>query len=568
MRLFKFPLIALLFSTLYASSCKKDGSNNPSPELVVSTDVLSFSNQAESKSFHIKSNMNWTATSSESWLTLSVSKGAAGTVEIKTSATANNLITDRTASVAIMAGDLTKTVSVLQSASSLFSVDKKSLTVSNDVQELSLTVESNAVYSVEIGADWISRKAEPVKSGNTYTETFMAQRNGNIFDRSATVIFKKGTETNTVTIQQTANAKSVAAINTGMNSDAVTLAAKMNLGWNLGNSLEAAASSTSANETLWGNPKTTKALIDGVKSAGFNAVRIPCAWSGYIEDPTTYKIKDSWLARVKEVVDYCVDNNMYAIINIHWDGGWLEENPTSAAKDAVNKKQKALWEQIAVYFRDYDEHLLFAGTNEVHANYGNPTTENISVQQSFNQTFVDAVRATGGRNAYRNLIVQAYNTNIDYGITYFTMPIDAAVKRLMAEVHFYDPFDFTLDDKSDKYLWGKDFKGSPNAPSWGQEDAVDAQFAKVKSKFVNAGIPVILGEYGAILRSVGVNQANHVKARNYYLSYVTKAAKLNGLVPFYWDSGTTGANSFGLFNRSSGQVVHQDAVNAIISAGQ
>src|SRR5690606_14500704 len=150
------------------------------------------------------------------------------------------------------------------------------------------------------------------------------------------------------------------------------------------------------------------------------------------------------LERVKEVVDYCVDNNMYVVLNIHWDGGWLEENPTSSAQAAVNLKQKALWEQIAVYFRDYDEHLIFAGTNEVHADYGTPTNEHITVQLSYNQTFVNAVRSTGGRNAYRNLAVQSYNTNIQQAVNYLVMPQDVATKRLMAEVHYYDPFDFTL----------------------------------------------------------------------------------------------------------------------------
>ncbi|HTN20953.1 MAG TPA: cellulase family glycosylhydrolase [Pelobium sp.] len=555
------------FSAIFISSCKKDD-ESPIPEFLVSTESLNFTNQAETKFFHVQSNMKWNAVSSESWLTLASTTGTSGTTKVEVSATANSQVIDRTAIITITVGDQTKKINVLQSASSLFSIDKSTATLTSDFQEFTLNVESNSAYTVEFGGDWLSRKAEPVKSGTTYTETFIVRRNGNIFDRTADIIFKKGTETITSAIQQSANAKNVAPITTGVASDAQTLAAKMKIGWNLGNSLEAAASSTSANELLWGNAKTTKLLIDGVKAAGFDAIRVPCAWSGYIEDQTTFKIKDSWLGRVKEVVDYCTANDMYVILNIHWDGGWLEENPTFAAQASVNLKQKALWEQIAVYFRDYDEHLLFAGTNEVHANYGTPTAENITVQQSYNQTFVNAVRATGGRNANRNLIVQAYNTNIDYAVNKFTMPNDATAKRLMTEVHFYDPFDFALDENSDKYLWGKDFGGSPNAPSWGQEAWVDTQFANVKAKFIDVGIPVILGEYGAILRNVGVKQADHVKARNYYLSYVTKAAIKNGMIPFYWDSGFTGTNGMGLFNRSNGQVEHQDALNAIIDAAQ
>ena len=117
-------------------------------------------------------------------------------------------------------------------------------------------------------------------------------------------------------------------------------------------------------ETGWGNPKVTKELIDLVKANGFNAVRIPCSWNRTFTNSTTAKIKTEWLDRVKEVIQYCIDNDMYVLVNIHWDGGWLENNITEAAKEEVNAKQKAFWEQIATHFRDFDEHLLFASANE------------------------------------------------------------------------------------------------------------------------------------------------------------------------------------------------------------
>src|SRR5689334_7183050 len=143
----------------------------------------------------------------------------------------------------------------------------------------------------------------------------------------------------------------------GMSSTAGQLAAKMNIGWNLGNTLEAIGG-----ETAWGNPKVTDALIKEIKKSGFNAVRIPCSWDQYA-DQSTGKIKAAWLSRVKEVIQYCIDNDMYVILNIHWDGGWLENNCTQEKKDAVNAKQKAYWEQIATSLRDFDEHLIFASAN-------------------------------------------------------------------------------------------------------------------------------------------------------------------------------------------------------------
>jgi endoglucanase len=350
---------------------------------------------------------------------------------------------------------------------------------------------------------------------------------------------------------------------TGMSNNAKPLAAKIFLGWNLGNSLECTGS-----ETAWGNPVATQTLINSIKAAGFNAVRIPCAWDSYIEDVSTCKLKASWLARVKEVVDYCYKNDMYVILNIHWDGGWLENNPTYAKQIAVNAKQKALWEQIAVYFRNYDEHLLFAGTNEVHVDYNAPTAENITVQQSYNQTFVNAVRSTGGKNAYRNLIVQSYNTNIGYAISYLKIPTDIATSRLMVEVHYYDPWDFCGDTSGNSIsLWGTNYAQYGPISTWGQESYVQSQFQSLKTNFVDKGYPVILGEYGAIRRSSlsGTTLTNHLASRAYYYQYVTEQAKKNGIVPFYWDNGNTGNNGFGLFNRNDGSTFDSQALTSLIT---
>src|SRR5689334_15439311 len=158
------------------------------------------------------------------------------------------------------------------------------------------------------------------------------------------------------------------------------VAGQMQLGWNIGNTLEA-----QCGETAWGNPAVTQQYVNAVKAAGFNAVRIPAAWDCHASNGT---IDANWIARVKQVVDYAYGQNMYVVLNIHWDGGWLEEHPLYSYQQAVNQKQANYWTQIANYFKGYDERLLFAGTNEVHADYGTPTNEHITVQQSYNQTFV------------------------------------------------------------------------------------------------------------------------------------------------------------------------------------
>lgn len=563
----KFIHLVLSGLILLTYACSNND-DTPVPELVVSTESVTFPADGAVKEMHIKTNVNWTVASSDSWCTVSPASGeGTGTIMLTVAATPNTTDDERNAVLTITAGNLTKQVNVVQSFSGKLVVTQKEYTASADGETITVDLQATGEVDITTDVGWIVPGAV-IKALTGLSVTFDVAANKNIFEREGTITFTLNDLTETVTVRQTATALTIAADKAGMDDNALALAAKMGKGWNLGNTLEA-TDGTNAGETSWGNPKASQTLINGVKAAGFNTVRIPCAWNAYIEDGTTYRIKDSWLARVKEVVDYCVSIDMYAIINIHWDGGWLEENPTYDKQEEVNKKQKALWEQIAVYFRDYDEHLLFAGTNEVHANYNTPSAENIEVQESYNQTFVDAVRSTGGRNAWRNLIVQSYNTNIDNAVNYMTMPTDPTVNRIMAEVHFYDPYEFCLREDNTVFLWGKDFSGTGTA-SWGQEDWVDTQFARMKTSFVDKGVPVVLGEYGAILRtSLGTSDyTNHLKARNNYLRYVTGVAINNGLVPVYWDNGGTGDKGMGLFNRSTGEQVHADAIEAIISAGK
>lgn len=331
--------------------------------------------------------------------------------------------------------------------------------------------------------------------------------------------------------------------------NAQQIAANMTIGWNLGNSLE-----VPGNETGWGNPRTTQQLIDRVRAAGFNTIRIPCAWDSYANQSNN-QISTAWLARVKEVVDYCYRNNMYVIINSHWDGGWLEERPFYWAQQQVNAKHHAYWTQIANYFAGYDHRLLFAGTNEVRADYGNPTTEHIQVQQSYNQTFINAVRATGGNNRQRTLIVQTYNTNIQHGLNHFTLPNDPVSGRIMVEVHYYDPYNFTLDTGSTAcQQW------NTGNCSWANASYVENLFNQVRQRWVNQGIPVLVGEYGAIKRpnAGSVREASRLD----WHRYITEAMKRYGMIPVYWDNG---ASDFALFNRSNGNITDQAGLNALMT---
>lgn len=347
------------------------------------------------------------------------------------------------------------------------------------------------------------------------------------------------------------------------NITAMELAQLMGKGWNLGNTLEAVGG-----ETSWGNPRVTPELIKAVKDAGFTSIRIPVSWSVHISDPETHQIDKAWMQRVGQVVNYVLANDMFAIINIHWDNGWMND-PRESRKEAINQKLSAIWTQIATYFKDYDDRLLFAGSNEVHMENdwsSNPPVEYLSVQNSFNQTFVNAVRATGGANLKRHLVIQSYLTNIELAYTSLIIPADPTPDRLMIEVHYYDPYEFALKpDQPYDTQWGSVATG-PVTP-WGQEDWVEKEFEKMKQKFTGKGIPVILGEYGALYRPdlTGQSLEDHKRCRAYYLGYITDAAIRYGMVPFYWDNG---APDFVLFNRTSYQIIHPDVLQAIMNFQQ
>jgi len=343
------------------------------------------------------------------------------------------------------------------------------------------------------------------------------------------------------------------------------IAGSMMIGWNIGNSLE-----VPSGETAWGNPKVNQQLIDSVNSAGFNTIRIPCAWDSYA-DQATLEIDPDWLERVKEVVDYCYVNDMYVILNCHWDGGWLENNVTVEMQDTVNVKQYAYWAQIADYFKDYDEHLLFASANEPNA--GNSTQ--MTVLLSYHQTFINAVRATGGNNSSRVLVIQGPSTDIDKTYQLMTtMPVDSIEDRLMVEIHYYTPWNFCGLEKDESwgdmfYFWGEGFHSETNTSrnaDWGEEDDLKSYFQKMKTKFVDNGIPVILGEYGAIKR-LSLTESDlelHIASREYYYEYVTDAAFHYGMIPVYWDNGYYGNNGFALFDRNDGSVVDRGALDALV----
>jgi len=335
------------------------------------------------------------------------------------------------------------------------------------------------------------------------------------------------------------------------NSSSVDVVRSMGLGWNLGNTMDACGAwikgpSVRSFETAWGNPETTKDMIDAIKKAGFNSVRIPVAWSNLISDD--YTIDAGLMARVKEIVDYVIADGMVAVVNIHWDGGWWTKFPTEYDKSMA--RYNKMWSQIAGTFKDYPGTLIFESLNEegcfndVWNRYG-PANPDLKLKaygilNNINQSFVDLVRKSGGLNAKRHLLIAGYATDIDLTVDPdFLMPKDPA-NHCILSVHYYTPYTFAGLEKDES--WGK------VRTTWGTEadlTELDTNMKKLQARYLSQGIPVIVGEYGATLKNKEPESVRH------YILAVAEKVYGMGMCPMLWDPGTH-------FNRRTLQFDDQD----------
>ena len=335
---------------------------------------------------------------------------------------------------------------------------------------------------------------------------------------------------------------------------AMQLVSEMRIGWNLGNTLDATGRGL-ASETAWGNPKTTKAMIDEVSKKGFNVLRIPTTWESHLGSGPDYTIDAAWLSRVQEVVDYAAANDMYIILNLHHEE-W--HYPTPENYDAASKELKAVWKQIAEHFEDYDEHLIFEGMNEPRVK-GTPqewnggTKEQRAVLNKLNMDFVNTVRSTGGKNAKRCLMIPTYAANSGYSaVTELQLPEND--DKIIVSVHSYSPYNFALNTK------GTDKFSSKNDSDVRE---IDKAFETVYAYFVSEGVPVVMGEMGA------VNKNNNEARVDWADCYITTAKKY-GIPCVLWDNGgfTGDGENFGLLDRRTLKWKFPDVVDALIKASK
>lgn len=542
-------------------SCTEDEAEG-TPFIKVSKQELAFGKSSSETLLYIQSNVSYEVVSdSPEWCSITRQESdSKKTGKYLVSVTANPDTESRSTMIKVTGSEINEVVKVNQLASDLLVAETHEVTVAGEGENFSIKIQTSGDYEITVGAGWLHHNS--TRALTEKVETFTADPNVGNEARTAVITFSLNDLIESVTVVQPVSSIPEADM-TGMEKNATELMKEIAIGWNLGNSLEA-----TGGETAWGNPATTKAMITKIKELGFSAVRIPCAWNDYLVSDGSYEIQASWLNRVKEVVDYCVENELYTILNIHWDGGWLENDIPNGYNETVDRKQRALWRQIATFFRNYDERLIFAGCNEPNVE----DADDMTVLLQYEQTFVDAVRATGGKNVYRNLIVQGPATDIDKTIQWMDrLPEDPTDERMIVEVHYYSSWQFCGMEKDENwgkafYFWGEENRGYAVGDYEGRwdnisgEDYIRTQFQKLKTRFVEQNIPVLIGEFAAIRRQLPDEEAQrgHDLSRAAFDKCVVRQARAHGLVPFYWDRGD------GVLNRKTLDIYDNLEYNGLI----
>lgn len=346
----------------------------------------------------------------------------------------------------------------------------------------------------------------------------------------------KSTESSTDTTKASENKPSQTA-GKMRNITSQQLVEDMTFGWNLGNTLdvcqadrdgdgkinEHVEAGEKVDETLWGNPKATKELFTSLKKNGVNAVRIPVTWRDHMD--SNGNIDREWMDRVQQVVDYAYSQGMYVIINVHHDGGgdpkfgaWIIEE-SQKDYNTFLKKYKNIWKQIAERFKNYSDYLIFESMNEVGFDtlYNKNKADAYNLINKINQDFVDIIRATGGNNAKRHLLIAGYYTDIERTCdSLYKMPDDKA-GRCILSVHYYTPWDFCTCDR--KHTWGTN----------SEVRQMETLIGKMKKNFVDKGIPVIIGEYAA--------SGSDLSSCIFFIEKLNKLCSDYGIATFIWDSG-------------------------------
>lgn len=331
----------------------------------------------------------------------------------------------------------------------------------------------------------------------------------------------------------------------------------INVGWNLGNALDVSGcGNTVESEPYWGNPVTTKEMVDAVKAQGFNAIRIPVTWAEHLGVAPDYTIDKAWLDRVQEVVDYAVDNDMYIMIDTHHEENhWLKTEPENG--EALNAELAAIWSQVAERFKDYDEKLIFEGMNEPRKvgsdkEWNGGTPEERALINEMNQTFVDTVRATGGNNETRLLVLCTYgNSPANKALSELVIPED---NNIAVAIHMYTPYVFTYVPDSGTSL--EKWDGSKKAE-------IVNTIKQLDDYLIKKDVPVIITEFGAQYKD---NTDEIIKWLDDYMGFMNKY----GIKCFWWDNNDfeyLEGERFGIFDRATLKWTQPKVADELVKLG-
>lgn len=547
--------LALPVMALISACGDEDTPDNPiGDEIKVKTEVLLAGDAPQT--LNIAAHTLPVLSSEAEWLHIGeVSVAGSGIYSTVLSADPNATGDDRSTDLNVTAGATKAIVKVTQKAGDVVIIRSVSPEGVLDAEGGTLVIAYAATDTpVASLPDWITPADTKSLDNGTMSFTFSANTSGN--EREGEIVLSVG-KTASASVRVSQDVRAVAELK---GKTAAELAKMMYAGINIGNTMECPNG-----EGDWSMPVNEK-YVEALAAMGFNAVRIPCAWDSHAKDGV---IDADWLARVDEIVGWVIGNGMFALVNTHWDGGWIEGEPCKNYDAAIDAKFASYWNQIATQLNHYDQHLLFSALNEPPVDDKSTATKERSMDaiMKYEQTMLNTVRATGGNNADRVLVMSLPNTDFELGTTgYFHLPTDEIAGRLMVEGHFYGPYQFNMmeDDAGwgkTYWYWGKDnlVAGSPhntNVGSYGDEDWLHGEFERMKKAFIDKGIPGITGEYCVCCnreankdKYVGIDVDKWRASVRLWNKTVTMESKNAGLVPFFWETGQD-------INRRDGSVLN------------
>ena len=551
-----------LLLALALSACDKKPAE--AIELSAQPSALSFTAEGGTQELVVTCGARPLVTCTSDWISVKHGDYAANTLPVRITAGKNTDSFARTAQLRIIGDKQNLTVNVTQDAREVeLFVSADSFPFSRFGGETEFTVTSTGRPQVTSDVDWCGVAVGDANAQQQTTVKLLVAANRTDQAQTGTVTVKCGPDKVTIRVSREAGGNIPVAQAEELTPQQVFDAVAP--GWNLGNQMDAINNGVSG-ETVWGNPRCTQATFDGVKAAGFKAVRICVTWEGHIGPAPAHRLEEKWLARVAEIVEYAHNAGLVAIVNTHHD----ETHRLDIAKaydnttrnEAVKNEIFCVWTQIAQRFADKGDWLILESFNEIQdGGWGwsdafrkNPQAQ-YSVLNEWNQLFVDAVRSTGGQNATRWLGVPGYAASPAFTVAGFEFPKDYTTgNRLIVAVHDYDPYNYTLSNPLVRQ-WGHTADADKRVSDRDEQNLV-AVFDNLKSAYVDKGLPVYFGEMGC-----SRHEAADLPYQRYYMEYFCKGAADRVLPMFLWDNGFdgTGSETHAYIHHATGQFVNDES---------